>query len=490
MTSIPLIGGGEIRDYAHASKVFRTNGFARAGKYKFLYHVNFNLTSGKLSTTSQIDPRDLSYMVKKVELPKFTVENQVMNQYNHKQVIQKKINYNPVTITFHDDNGNQIRELWREYYNYYYADGRYDEGVYRVDDKYQNTRSRNAWGYNPKAGGPFFSSIDIYSLYAGKSFQISLINPTIVSFNHDTHDYADNTGLMEHSMQIAYTSVKYLEGYWAGTPNFADPSAYDTKPSSQTPTTAGQVFDAKSGQLVQPLTSFQDNSIPRVNMENIQNLQQYQALQNAQGKTSLGIIDTSNIINSQNRSSGSYVFPTTSFGMVSPLSDAGIYDVSRPISATSESTALINNHQFLGVYPGGSWQYALEMRGHDQKNISAAETIITAALLAGDIVNSAQAILLAEKYIANPSSTKAKYNTSYFTTPASNYPVSLNKKNAIQPVYNAQDWQQTLQTKGYKDFEIAQAANSLDKVKLAPEVNRQEYAESYIQRLRANKKVK
>jgi hypothetical protein len=130
------------------------------------------------------------------------------------------------------------------------------------------------------------------------------------------------------------------------------------------------------------------------------------------------------------------------------------------------------------------------MRGHDQKNISAAETIITAALLAGDIVNSAQAILLAEKYIANPSSTKAKYNTSYFTTPASNYPVSLNKKNAIQPVYNAQDWQKTLQTKGYKDFEIAQAANSLDKVKLAPEVNRQEYAESYIQRLRANKKVK
>jgi hypothetical protein len=55
-----------------------------------------------------------------------------MNQYNRKRIVQTKIKYDPIDISFHDDNGSgvgtanlggTVRALWKAYYNYYYFDG-------------------------------------------------------------------------------------------------------------------------------------------------------------------------------------------------------------------------------------------------------------------------------------------------------------------------------------------------------------------------------
>ena len=45
-----------------------------------------------------------------------------MNQYNRKRLIQSKIKYQPIDITFHDDNASQITAMWDAYYRYNYAD--------------------------------------------------------------------------------------------------------------------------------------------------------------------------------------------------------------------------------------------------------------------------------------------------------------------------------------------------------------------------------
>ena len=45
-----------------------------------------------------------------------------------------------------------------------------------------------------------------------KFAEYTLINPIITSFNHDNHAYA-NSGLMQHSMQVQYETVKYASGY-------------------------------------------------------------------------------------------------------------------------------------------------------------------------------------------------------------------------------------------------------------------------------------
>lgn len=45
-----------------------------------------------------------------------------------------------------------------------------------------------------------------------KFAEYTLINPIITAFNHDSHSYATGD-LMEHTMQLAYETVKYATGY-------------------------------------------------------------------------------------------------------------------------------------------------------------------------------------------------------------------------------------------------------------------------------------
>lgn len=494
MASISLIGGGTIKDYAHAAKVFRPNGFARAGKYKFLFHVFFNINPAVTSGTDMA--RELSFFVKKVDLPKFTVESQVMNQYNRKQIIQKKINYQPINISFHDDNGNQIRELWRKYYNYYYADGVYGSDTYSYDDKYNATRLANKWGLESQST-PFFTSIDIYSLYAGKSFLVSLMNPLITSFNHDSHDYADNTGLMEHTMQVSYTSVKYLEGSWAGTAGFADPNNYDTIPSSQTLKAAGQVYDYKTGNLADPIGVMVDQT-QKPAPGNFAQQQQIASADNSNpgNSSSLNKLDTATILGNQAASAGPYVFPspnpTPTPGYTSANNNlAGLAQIAaNPITgAITENTVLQNSNQYLGVYPVGTWQSAMEQQGYSTVNINMSQRAVNYALTNGLISNTAQAINLARQVIDSPSRVSSSIPLGY-TPVAANYPVTFANTSSIQPVYNASSWQQNLSDMGYADYEINQADNSLSNIRLSPEVDVEAYAMAFIERLRVNSAVK
>jgi hypothetical protein len=98
-----FFGSDFLRDYTHASKTFRPNAYQNAPKFKFLFHVYFQLNPTGLPETNY------GLLVKTVKLPSFTFETSTLNQYNRKRIIQTKIKYDPITIAFHDDNGNSIR---------------------------------------------------------------------------------------------------------------------------------------------------------------------------------------------------------------------------------------------------------------------------------------------------------------------------------------------------------------------------------------------
>ena len=121
-----FFGNDYLKDYTHASKTFRTNGYANAPRYKFLFHVYFNLNTAEIPALRDIfstgTQSTIGLLVKNIELPKFTVDVETMNQYNRKRLVQKKINYQPVRAVFHDDGGDLIRTLWYNYYAYYYKD--------------------------------------------------------------------------------------------------------------------------------------------------------------------------------------------------------------------------------------------------------------------------------------------------------------------------------------------------------------------------------
>jgi hypothetical protein len=252
-----FFGNDYLRDFQHASKVFRTNNYAYAPKFKFLFHVYFEVNPA-------IDPSALAYSadanfglaVKTVQLPKYSFDLQTLNQYNRKRIVQTKIKYDPVNISLHDDTANVIRKLWFSYYSYYYKDPtqlgnvitsngnmpnqKYDLNTRNVYD--QNITGNADWGYLGEAPNktpnatkvPFFNSIKIYGFNQHNFVMYQLINPMIESFSHDTYNYSEGNGTMEHQMTLNYESVKYYEGAVDGrnpskyVPGFGNDTNYDT----------------------------------------------------------------------------------------------------------------------------------------------------------------------------------------------------------------------------------------------------------------------
>jgi hypothetical protein len=250
-----------LRDYTHASKTFVTNAYGYAPKYKFLYHVYFDTNFTQMGSPPGLDPKahNFGLVVKSAQLPKYTFDTAVLNQYNRKRIVQTKIKYDPIQITFHDDNSNMITNLWNNYYTYYYKDGlqtdivgpnagSQGEGGVNFPDINTRTQYNNSiagyddWGYigeskNVSSGikAPFFRAINIYGFNQHNFTLYRLINPMISSFSHDTYDYKETGGVMEHQMTIEYETVQYYTGAIDGkTPSaivtgFGDTSNYDTK---------------------------------------------------------------------------------------------------------------------------------------------------------------------------------------------------------------------------------------------------------------------
>ena len=81
-----LFGNAILRDYTHASKTFRTNSYQNAPKLKFLFHTYFSINPAGYPTNA-----NFGLLVKEIKLPQFSFNNQIMNQYNRKRLVQTKI---------------------------------------------------------------------------------------------------------------------------------------------------------------------------------------------------------------------------------------------------------------------------------------------------------------------------------------------------------------------------------------------------------------
>lgn len=240
-----LFGSDYLRDYTHASKTFRTNLYERAPKFKYLFHTEFVINPTNVISSLGLSNPNFGVLVKDIKLPSFKFETKEYNQYNRKRIIQSKIKYDPITITFHDDNGNLINKLWAAYYTYYYRDGGNPNVVFSgargnqanslpssfgnnnlVDYNQRNQYSPSDsfgqfsdWGYygesalsNTDIKIPFFKNITIFGFYQHNFTAYTLINPIISTFSHDTYSYEDGNGTMKNTMTIDYETVVYNQG--------------------------------------------------------------------------------------------------------------------------------------------------------------------------------------------------------------------------------------------------------------------------------------
>jgi len=482
-----LTGGGGVHDYAHAAQVFRTSGFARSPKYKFLYYVNFIIGT---DVPTNIDSREIGILVKSIDLPKFTIDVKDLNQYNRHTYIQDRIKYEPITIKFHDDNNNGLRQLWADYYNYYYADGKYALTDYNNDDRYTVGNHISAWGLDNGSDTPFFSSIEIYSMYGGESNKITIMSPVITSFSHDTHEYVDGQGIMEATMQLRYNGVTYEDGFVSGIPSFSESAYYDNNLSPLSGQFAGNYYvDPITGQLQQQGYNF-TNRNGYSGQQGYFGFADQGSLYDPTANQGFSPQEIDNIVNNNNSNlgSGDTVFPVAdtnspivaSATLLPPIRSADLNSSS--INPDSTSSNVVEN-----PYTDGTWQQTLYNQGYNTQQINSAADFVntvpqTTLASYGGFTNtiSAQA-LIAQQYIENPNSVN-NVGSVNFGQPAS-VPSEINFSNPANPPspsYSSSDWQSTLASQGYSASDISVAASHIATLNIPAGTNLVPIATNYI----------
>lgn len=247
-----LAEGDQIRDYQHATRLFVDGLYRLSPKLQSLFHVYVDLNP-MVAATDQQTQVEIGMMAKTVALPRFTVTNKIYNAYNRKNIVQDKINYDPLTITFHDDSADVVRKFWYDYYAFYYRDADHQEAMYNQDHKYKQRQEQN-WGFSPVAtqGTPgYINAIRIYSLHQKTFSAYTLIRPLIQSFQHGQHTAGEYAPL-EHTMTVAYEAVQYTSGRVSnGTVLGFDGIHYDHTPSPLTSIGGGTTSILGPGGLVE-----------------------------------------------------------------------------------------------------------------------------------------------------------------------------------------------------------------------------------------------
>jgi hypothetical protein len=260
-----------LRSYQHASRIFTDADFRLSPKYNFLFYVEFDFNP-LITSISNLTAQEMGMIVKNVALPKFSIQVKEHNAYNRKNYVQNAIKYDPVTITFHDDQADNVRNFWYDYYSYYYRDPDYADATYQAAHKYQS-RPAFDWGYSPRAAVGYNSSraaqpyqyiqaIRIYSLYQKNFSEYQLINPIITSFKHGEHVNGE-AGTMQHEMSVQFETVKYYTGYTtANTVGGYIDLHYDNTPSPISPVAGTDIVDNGTGGITKVTDKVYDLATP------------------------------------------------------------------------------------------------------------------------------------------------------------------------------------------------------------------------------------
>lgn len=233
-------GDSNLRDYQHASLLYRSNNYAKTPKLGFLYFVSFSINpSVPLDAAwGNTGKREVGLLVKKIDLPKFQPKTEVVNQYNRKTIIQTGISYQNINIEFHDDNSNLTRDLWTNYYRYYFIDSNYGTGADgQIPNQYKNTKygqNDYSYGLDSLQVEPFFDSITVYVLHQQNFTQYTLVNPMVTDWVHDSLDQDVANKTLTNKMTTAYENVLYNKGkiVKGSSPDGFAAVYYDSNPSS------------------------------------------------------------------------------------------------------------------------------------------------------------------------------------------------------------------------------------------------------------------
>jgi hypothetical protein len=226
---------GQQANWQHATRLFIDDTMRLAPRTKFMFYVRFELNKHAIRAPSFTNnhQEEVGLLVKTAELPKFSFDSVVKNQYNRKKIVYKQINYDPINLTLHDDNAGIVNALWAIYYGYYIGDRQNPAAAYN-ENKYRPTKTlldNFRYGMDNDITEPFFKSVSIYTMSRRRFLGYTLVNPRIKSWNHGNVDYSASE-FLESTMSLEYEAVRYSSGTVRyNTPKGFANLHYDTVPS-------------------------------------------------------------------------------------------------------------------------------------------------------------------------------------------------------------------------------------------------------------------
>jgi hypothetical protein len=229
---------GIVSNWQHGTRLFIDDTYRLSPRTKFLFYVNFEIDKSVVKSPNFNDrhANEVGLLVKTSDLPKYNFETTTKNQYNRKKIIYKNFNYDPITITLHDDSAGIVNALWALYYGYYVADRANPTLAFDYKSQYRSVNIENLnkfrYGLDNNITAPFFSKINLYTMSRRRFLGYTLVNPKIKSWNHGNVDYSAGSETVESQMTVEYESVIYSGGNVSfGNPKGFATLHYDTLPS-------------------------------------------------------------------------------------------------------------------------------------------------------------------------------------------------------------------------------------------------------------------
>jgi len=191
-------------------------GGLKAARLKF--HFKVEIFSAQYTAQLQTPARLMFDAVRTVELPKYSIETEVINSWNVRQPIPTKINFEPISISFNDTIDNRFQKFIKNYMDIISGNfapqtqsmrkGFDDFGIKMLEtgmdcpiDKIVITRFY-------ETSGQGMGTVDDSSLK--NTSVVTLWRPKIVDVQHDTLDYSASEAVT-WQISVRYESVTYSE---------------------------------------------------------------------------------------------------------------------------------------------------------------------------------------------------------------------------------------------------------------------------------------
>lgn len=230
LTSDPNGPKGILANFQHATDVFVENYYRLAPKYKFLFYAYFEFDAS-VASISASSP-EVSLLVKATSLPSFSYDTVTKNKYNRKRVVYKGINYDPITLTIHDDNEGIMNAVYKAYNEYFSNDPAHaSANAWEMNNNWSGLR----YGMDVDTPVRFIKRISLYTLSRQRYQGYTLWGPKIKNWKHGDVDYSAGADVIESSMTVEYEGVTYDSGEVSeGTPDGFASIHYDHVPSPLT----------------------------------------------------------------------------------------------------------------------------------------------------------------------------------------------------------------------------------------------------------------